>query len=353
MSDLQKKNKSHYKEDIPVLMFSIIAFIVLYFTSANIPFNNFSDLSDSIQTKYEKIFTPDKLQDFTEYKSVLQKIQDEHKNIQDKMNDKTIFKDFPDNKEAKQYINSYLSRLAILNNDMLAKGNDTGDYDSYMKTVDGFDNRFHELQSTFIAQADFSSVNNVKMPNGELYTDSGKNFNAPQNLDQSILKKEAQVRKITVEPDDNSDYRPVSEKIADVFGLKIDYNLKKDIPQGCLNHFDGDLSNVLGMVCEANLKTIYVTNDSLAQDSFYSPLFVNAIKHEIAHLLIQQRCGTLSPSIISEDKIESMTSSYAVLYLGADKDILNKAANDFPAYTVTDESDQLARQIHDQGKCTQ
>lgn len=97
------------------------------------------------------------------------------------------------------------------------------------------------------------------------------------------------------------------------------------------------------------------------QDSHRSP---PTVKHELSHRSMLITCGTTEP-IIAGDRYEGVTSAYAVLFFGANEQVLNSAVipviNDpnesqetrdaAAKYLVDDQGKAIARQIHDERKC--
>jgi hypothetical protein len=77
----------------------------------------------------------------------------------------------------------------------------------------------------------------------------------------------------------------------------------------------------------------------------YSPEFVDTVKHELAHLIIHQRCGLSKPAEESAE-VEGVTDSYAVLFLGANGDVLGAPRVDSPEYAMTAQTDEVATWIH-------
>jgi hypothetical protein len=77
----------------------------------------------------------------------------------------------------------------------------------------------------------------------------------------------------------------------------------------------------------------------------YTPVFVDAVKHELAHLVIQQRSGGSKPNAGTVER-EGVTNSYAVLYLGADRKALSDLSSTFPEYASSTRTDEVATWIH-------
>lgn len=92
--------------------------------------------------------------------------------------------------------------------------------------------------------------------------------------------------------------------------------------------------------------------------------FLATVKHELSHRSMLITCGTTEP-IIAGDRYEGVTSAYAVLFFGANEQVLNFAVipviNDpnesqetrdaAAKYLVDDQGKAIARQIHDERKC--
>lgn len=143
----------------------------------------------------------------------------------------------------------------------------------------------------------------------------------------------------------DNDYRDDVEEFANMYNMKIVYSFDK-VPEGCLGH---STSNTVALVCSAYPEYIFVNTDGVHKNVYRKRFFVDYIKHEIAHKLIYDKCGELVPTIAG-DNIEAATSSYAVLYLDADKEALENSVSMFSKYKMTEESDKIATSIY-HGKC--
>jgi hypothetical protein len=77
----------------------------------------------------------------------------------------------------------------------------------------------------------------------------------------------------------------------------------------------------------------------------YTPVLVDAVKHELAHLVIRQRCGRSKPNANTVE-VEGVTNSYAVLYLGADRKALGDLSSTFPEYASSTRTDEVATWLH-------
>ena len=103
--------------------------------------------------------------------------------------------------------------------------------------------------------------------------------------------------------------------------------------------------------CAANPSVIYVNDTAPGYpQNLSSPAFIDVMKHELAHAVTFDTCGTPRPPI-NGTLTEGVTSSYAVLFFGADFDELQRRSETAPEYTMTEETDRIARALHD-GQCS-
>lgn len=74
--------------------------------------------------------------------------------------------------------------------------------------------------------------------------------------------------------------------------------------------------------CTASPDNIYIQPNHESYPEYYgNERYMDTIRHEIAHRIVLDRCGTTAPPIAG-DRYEGTTNSYAVLYLGAGRDRL-------------------------------
>lgn len=103
---------------------------------------------------------------------------------------------------------------------------------------------------------------------------------------------------------------------------------------------------VLAWYCSAEPYLIRLNRGSPAMPvALYDEGFIDSVKHELAHLAIHARCGDSQPAAGSVE-VEGVTSSYAVLYLGADREGLGSLGSAYPAYAMTTRTDDVATWIH-------
>lgn len=144
-------------------------------------------------------------------------------------------------------------------------------------------------------------------------------------------------------------YRDSAQELAEAFGLYVTYDFES-IYEGCTMHPDQDTTQVIAAYCIATPELIYVNNEFALYPDYLEDLdFIETIRHEIAHHQIGEICGAVAPSIAG-DLVEGVTNSYAVLYLGADRDLLELHAP--PEYLTSDETDEIAQAIAEEGRCS-
>lgn len=189
-------------------------------------------------------------------------------------------------------------------------------------------------------------------------------------------------------PGSDGTYKKVIKDFADKFGVTLDYNFN-NVYDGCYGSPTDDVSGVFAAYCHATPNKIFINNryagigdvstvnsitDARFKEAFNFPnidtvfnmkdvrnlftvypydlnssIFLDVIKHEMAHHLIGKKCDTAQPLIARSSgvEVEAITNSYAMIYLGASS--LDKFSPQ--QYWVTAQSDQIARGIHENGKC--
>lgn len=130
-------------------------------------------------------------------------------------------------------------------------------------------------------------------------------------------------------------------KILSSFGLQPAYGFDKmtECDIGSV-----DTSNVVAMVCDAMPNRVFIKDQETTQKHGFN----SALRHEIAHTQILKTCGTYSPPSVN-DRAEAVTSSYAILFLGADREELNSIAD--PNYMTDHETDRMAKDIRNGVGC--
>lgn len=161
-----------------------------------------------------------------------------------------------------------------------------------------------------------------------------------------LLDIEEQVRAIETQADSNGSYEKSATQVLDAAGLQAVWGLEK--MRGACSLTDEEAASWLAAFCTATPSYVYISTTAgpMSIDDAY---FTDAMRHEVAHYLIYRRCGTADPASIGDRaNAESTASSYAVLYLGANANSLNRAAD--PRYHMDQASDEAAARIH-AGQC--
>ncbi|MDO5676791.1 MAG: hypothetical protein Q4G35_04700 [Propionibacteriaceae bacterium] len=151
--------------------------------------------------------------------------------------------------------------------------------------------------------------------------------------------------------DDAGTYTKAGEELAAAFGIRVSYSFEEMVKH-CPS--SKNYADWAGAFCGNTPSTIYIPLD-IASHSYYPGFladhtYLDVVRHEIAHSLIFDTCGTFAPAIAG-DLYEGMTNSYAVLYLGANRDELFVGEMNGYKYAMTDQTDSLAQAVH-AGNCT-
>ncbi|MDO4271646.1 MAG: hypothetical protein Q4C83_01520 [Candidatus Saccharibacteria bacterium] len=162
----------------------------------------------------------------------------------------------------------------------------------------------------------------------------------------ALLDIEQKVSAIVSTPDANGDYTSSAVQIINAAGLKEVWGFNSMRSYCAITNEQA--SSWLAAFCTGTPNLVYIS-DQASSSTTHDSYFADAMRHEVAHYLIYKRCGTPSPaSIGSQANSESVASSYAVLYLGANANTLNRAADN--RYHMSQASDEAAARIH-AGQC--
>lgn len=111
-----------------------------------------------------------------------------------------------------------------------------------------------------------------------------------------------------------------------------------------------DAEFVLAAYCSLDPGSVLLNSSNASYPDFlYFEAFVDVVAHELAHKVIDRRCGTTDPGMEGAH-FEGITNSYAVAYLGADAQNLTATMTGFDDYAMTAETDAAAQRIHE-GDC--
>ena len=169
---------------------------------------------------------------------------------------------------------------------------------------------------------------------------------ALSEANEELLDIEEAVSAIQSTADSQGGYTNSATQILHAANLQEVWGLEK--MRGACSITNEQASSWLAAFCSATPNYVYI-NTNLGQKVTHDAYFADAMRHEIAHYLIYRRCGTSDPaSIDDEANAESTASSYAVLYLGANANTLNRAGDS--RYHMNQASDEAAARIH-AGQC--
>ena len=161
-----------------------------------------------------------------------------------------------------------------------------------------------------------------------------------------LLQIEERLRATPTVADGNGNYAQSATNIVNAAGLKVVWGLEQ--MRGYCAITEQNIASWMAAFCTGAPGNVYINNRMSARASF-DRYFADAMRHEVGHYLIFRRCGTTEPaSIGSQANAESTASSYAVLYLGANANTLNRATD--ARYHMDELSDQAAARIH-AGQC--
>lgn len=166
------------------------------------------------------------------------------------------------------------------------------------------------------------------------------------SINQELLDIEAAVSAIASQSDANGDYTSSGLSVLHAANLQEVWGLER--MRGACSITAEQASSWLAAFCSGTPGYIYIST-TLPATTTHDAYFADAMRHEVAHYLIYRRCGTPEPASIGDQaNAESTASSYAVLYLGANPNILNRAADS--RYHMNQASDDAAARIH-AGQC--
>jgi hypothetical protein len=199
-----------------------------------------------------------------------------------------------------------------------------------------------ELERKFLAGEDLGVMIKITQTDGTVYESEGVNGAAPEIAEEFS-------RSFTGTPDANGNYALSAQELANQYGVSLTFDYTS-VYAHCM-HSDGGDEFVIASYCHATPNVIYVNTGFVGYpDNMNSARFIDTIKHELAHRAIGDLCGTSAPPITGTAN-EGVANSFAVLYLGANREELADTSDGVPEYTMSDETDALAEGIHDRQEC--
>jgi hypothetical protein len=199
-----------------------------------------------------------------------------------------------------------------------------------------------EYERKFLAGEDLGVTITITQADGTVYESEGANGAAPEIAEEFS-------RNFAGTPDASGNYVASAQELASQYGVSLSFDYTS-IYAHCM-HSEGGDEFVVASYCHATPQVIYVnTGWADYPTNLNSPGFIDTIKHELAHRAIGDICDTASPPITGTAN-EGVANSFAVLFLGANREELNSSADAFPQYATSEATDELARGIHDSQKC--
>lgn len=328
--------------------------IVFVFTAGGYFFYNNNDMEETI---FNNVVVNEFLSYFpqsdtvgwsSEYKEADQKIDEMYTLTNNLFNSGEIYDEYslPTNTASDLYIQSFLNRLLLLREDLRTMKDDSIDENTdYVYRIETIKNDTNALYEAFTQGDNFTPVH-IDAEEGKNIVDMGINGNNRQYIDDETLRLERTISSTRIRGERSSDE---AEKIAGILGVEIVYGLD-NLPDSCVTSMSTQSQNIVALMCTADMTKMYVNVEHANGNPIDSPSFIDYVKHELAHKRIFEQCGTMMPEI-SKKNYESVTSSYAVKYLGANYGNLQESSKKFSEYAMNSQSDKIAEQIHDQGRC--
>lgn len=210
-----------------------------------------------------------------------------------------------------------------------------------------FKAQFEKLYDTFYAGKDFDRIIRYVFDNGSAIGDGGRNQNVRHPMSSELrgaISKLAGMRN----PSTLDGFNDLVSSVERDFNLKVKYGFK-DVAKECVSAFGSAYASVIAMVCDVEPNVIYIKEklSNFSNPDAYVRVYVNTLKHELSHHIINVQCGTASPPLLGERgkaADESTANSFALKYLNADTDVLASKDQD-KEYWVTDKTNGYAEKI--------
>lgn len=204
-------------------------------------------------------------------------------------------------------------------------------------------NEVLEVERKFKAHEDFNVTIKITRKDGSVYESDGT---APEGTAADDI--EAKVKAVGVSQGSDGTYLGAGEALIQAAGMQPNYNFN-EIYNYC-TRTTWDISTIAAAFCTASPNVVYINQTRSDFSRMVSrSAYVDIIKHELSHALINARCGTTRPALGVES--EGLTNSYAVKFLGADKANTQEDVDQFPEYAITDQTDAAADKVHN-GQCS-
>ncbi|PAU68291.1 hypothetical protein B1526_0476 [Bifidobacterium criceti] len=297
----------------------------------------------------EQVYRYSDSEDFQQYKSAVDTMYAKYMN----MSDDELKDTLPEfSEEGVKQFGAFLTILADLKSaNAFGDSRTTTDpqeiTDYYQGQIDYLD----ELEQRLLNGEPLGTSVRIKTSDGrviEVDGDKEPAYTKPDDVNATIAQWEHNITAVPITQGADGTYLETGEALAKAVGLTPNYDFQS-VHQVCSSGRLGD-DRSLGAYCPVTQDIIYINQglddfDAQISDIYYP----NAVKHELAHALIHRICGTTQPPLGVDP--EALTNSYATLYFGADRDMLQHNAEQGATwYVMTDASDEAARRVHT-GQC--
>ena len=158
----------------------------------------------------------------------------------------------------------------------------------------------------------------------------------------SLAESEELARTFSARSDSNGSFVASGLELAWLFGVNVTWSTSVHDSRCAISNPGG---TTVAWYCGGGEPTIVLNREANVMPMYlYNPEFIDAIKHELAHHSITQRCGTSKPAAAGALP-EGVTNSYAILTLGADRGRLAEMSQGSPDYQFDATTDAAAREI--------
>lgn len=255
--------------------------------------------------------------------------------------DNSIYEHVPTSTEGHEYVWDFLYLLDLQREGLHeARGTVSTEAAELDAMIADFRDEADEVERRFLGSEDFEVQITAEREDGTTYESDG----AAPAKDPEEWARDHEPR-----ADPDGSYVPAGEEVAAAFGLSLttDWSAFDDDGECAAHEFDS--AEVAGYYCGATPEVIYINDDHEQFPAMYHDVFFyHLVLHELGHHQMGLICTDGNPPIAG-DLLEGVTSSYAVLYLGASASELDRV--DDPEYEMSEETDDIARQIREEYRC--
>lgn len=271
-----------------------------------------------------------------------------------KIQDGSIYDLLPQGEAAgEEYVRTFQAALAEYRNASMFGGADSTDLAEVDDRVQADILKLKGLEKRFLKGEDLQFSYRIGHPDGTSTTGSGKPKStepAPKKKATTLQEVWKKVAAVKTEKDADGRYIGAGERIAKAAGVTISYSA-----EGLGDYCPGTRGKgeTVGWYCTAIPEVIWIPGEdkSIYPAYYRDPRYVDTVRHELAHHMIDRICGTTAPPITGDDRYEAATNSFAVLFLGGSRDRLDDVLDKDRARYKTDQaSDDAARSIAE-GRC--